>query len=206
MKSKSIIACTATSVALAVGSYWPGRFVAAERTGEFLSLLLTASGAILAISGVWVGLVFPRVLQSILSGKAGQEDPVDVIMTKHLQDAMMCSAAVLACCLAWFPATAVLRTFAWEPSTILVFRGLGFSFAVLLMCVEVVALLMVMALGDEVRQSGPGDGGASEATKDQADAPARERAAKAKTGHIKEVDRPLARATHGASKTGTVRK
>lgn len=151
-------------VALSIAAFWPGRAVAVPTQLQLLGVLLTVSGVVLAISGVWAGLVFPDALKVLLGGSNGSTDPLRMHLARHLFASIKVSAFVVAATLLAGPLVQVARQWPWAVANYVPLRGASFALLCAATLFELLALLMALGFGDAMTGKNGGEGPAEDST------------------------------------------
>lgn len=152
--------CVALIVALSVATFWPGRALAMPTQLQLLGVLLNVSGVVLAITGIWAGMVFPDALKALLSGDTSSTDPVRLSLARHLFASIKVSALVVAATLIAGPLVEIARQWPWAVTNCEWLRGVSFALLVAATLAELLAMLMALGLGDAMTRSGDdGSGG-----------------------------------------------
>lgn len=135
-------------VVLSVAAFWPGRVVAMPTQLQLLGVLLNVSGVVLAISGIWAGLVFPDALKVLLGGINGSADPFRIHLARHLFASIKVSAFVVATALLAGPLVEIARQWPWAVENYVLLRGVSFAMLCAATLAELLALLMALGFGD----------------------------------------------------------
>ncbi|MBZ0151154.1 MAG: hypothetical protein K8J09_06440 [Planctomycetes bacterium] len=151
-------------VALSFAAFWPGRAVAVPTQLQLLGVLLNVSGVVLAISGIWAGLVFPDALKVLLGGSNGSTDPLRMHLARHLFASIKVSAVVVAATLLAGPLVEVVRQWPWAVAHYVPLRGVSFALLCAATLSELLALLMALGFGDAVTGKNSGGDVAEDAT------------------------------------------
>ena len=137
-------------VALSVATFWPGRSVGIPTQLQLLGVLLNVSGVVLAISGIWAGLVFPDAMKVLLGGSNGSTDPLRIHLARHLFASIKVSACVVAAILLAGPLVEITRQWPWAVANYVPLRGVSFALLCGATLAELLALLMALGFGDAV--------------------------------------------------------